>query len=193
MARHRGKNMMKQPIRAWNGRSFMIIGFLIACIVGTLINVKVAKSKPEFEPEAKLMEKLLRDVNSLKKKTMSIPTPTQNCHFATSQGRRSYQEDRVTCDLNFTIPLSGGGDIEEVRIGAVAVFDGHIGSSASSMAARIFLDKFMVNLNNNSIEQSSDLKEILKSSLVTIINDIDAEFTKARTILVIFFSFCLTS
>ncbi|KAH0670795.1 hypothetical protein KY285_025060 [Solanum tuberosum] len=117
---------------------------------------------------------------------MSIPTPTQNCHFATSQGRRSYQEDRVTCDLNFTIPLSGGGDIEEVMIGAVAVFDGHIGSSASNMAARIFLDKFMLNLNNNSIEQSSDLKEILKSSLVTTINDIDAEFTKARTILVAF-------
>ncbi|KAH0755943.1 hypothetical protein KY290_026213 [Solanum tuberosum] len=64
---------------------------------------------------------------------MSIPT--QNCHFATSQGR-SYQEDRVTCDLNFTIPLFGrGNDIEEVRVGAVAaVFDGHIGSSASDMA-----------------------------------------------------------
>jgi len=101
-----------------------------------------------------------------------------------------------TCCMNFDIldyDDVGGGDIEEVRIGAVAVFDGHIGSSASNMAARIFLDKFMVNLNNNSIEQSSDLKEILKSSLVTTINDIDAEFTKARTILVIFFSFCLTS
>ncbi|WMV39946.1 hypothetical protein MTR67_033331 [Solanum verrucosum] len=179
--------MMKKQIRAWNGSNFMIFGFFMACVAGILINLKVDKSKPEFKPESKLMEKLLRDVNSLKKKTMSIPTPTQNCHFATSQGRRSYQEDRVTCDLNFTIPLSGNGAATlEVRIGAVAVFDGHIGSSASNMAARIFLDKFIVNLNNNSIEQSSDLKEILKSSLVTTINDIDAEFTKARTILVAF-------
>ncbi|XP_049414877.1 putative protein phosphatase 2C 76 [Solanum stenotomum] len=83
--------------------------------------------------------------------------------------------------MNFDIldyDVGRGDDVEAVRVGAVAVFDGHIGSSASNMAARIFLDKFMLNLNNNSIEQSSDLMEILKSSLVTTINDIDAEFTK---------------
>jgi len=64
--------MMKKQIRAWNGRNFMIFGFLIACIVVILINLKVAKSKPEFEPVSesgkKLMEQILREANSLPKK-----------------------------------------------------------------------------------------------------------------------------
>ncbi|KAK4714960.1 hypothetical protein R3W88_020867 [Solanum pinnatisectum] len=162
--------MMKKQIRAWNGRNF-IFGFLIA-VAGILINLK---SKPEFKPESesgkKLMEKILREVNSLQKKTMSIPTPTQNCHFATSQGRRSYQEDRVTRDLNFTIPLlARGNDIEEVRVGAVAVFDGHIGSSASDMAARIFLDKFMVAFEYHLYAGSTSVVVLIYNNHVLVAN-----------------------
>ncbi|KAK4341887.1 hypothetical protein RND71_037703 [Anisodus tanguticus] len=155
--------MKKQQIRAWN---IIIFGFIIAFVVGIFINFKVAKSKPEFEPESedKSMEEILRMLRSIQKKTMSIPKPTQNCHFASLEGRKCYQEDRVTCDLNLKIPLFGHNGLEEVKFGAVAVFDGHVGPMASEMASHIFLDKFMLNLNS-SIEQSSNLKELLKSSL----------------------------
>ncbi|KAK4341886.1 hypothetical protein RND71_037702 [Anisodus tanguticus] len=110
---------------------------------------------------------------------MSIPKPTQNCHFASSEGRKCHQEDRVTWH----------NGLEEVKVGAVAVFDGHFGSIASEMASHIFLYKFMRKLNN-SIEQSSNLKELLKSSLVTTIIDIDAEFSEARTQLLLIFLLC---
>lgn len=156
----------------------MAFGLFIACFVGILTNLKLTtKSKVELRPESeeKWMEEILRLVNSIKNRTVFIPT--QNCHLATSEGRRSYQEDRVTCDLNLKIPLLGRDRLEEVTVGAVAVFDGHIGSTASEMASKNFLDKFMLKLNN-SIEPSSNLKELLKSSLVTTINDIDAEFSE---------------
>lgn len=32
---------------------------------------------------------------------------TNNCQFATVQGHRDYQEDRVTCNLDFKIPVLG--------------------------------------------------------------------------------------
>ncbi|KAK4720117.1 hypothetical protein R3W88_018455 [Solanum pinnatisectum] len=83
--------------------------------------------------------------------------PAQNCHFASIQGRRSYHDDRVTCNVDLKIPRFGLNDgAEEVKIGVVAVFDGHIGSDASEMASR----------------------EFLKSSLVKTIEEIDAEFSK---------------
>ncbi|XP_060191045.1 putative protein phosphatase 2C 76 [Lycium barbarum] len=175
MARRRGKSTKQQQTKACN---IIIFGFFIACLVGIVTNFKVAKSKTELEPESeeKLDEEILRMLRAIPNKTESIPT--QNCHFASSEGRRSYQEDRVTCDLNLKIPLFGANGLEEVRVGAVAVFDGHIGSAASEMASNIFLHKFLLKLNN-SIEQSSNLKELLKSSLVTTINDIDAEFSEA--------------
>ncbi|KAM3222936.1 putative protein phosphatase 2C 76 isoform X1 [Capsicum annuum] len=108
---------------------------------------------------------------------MPSPIRTQNCHFATSEGRRLYQEDQVTCDVNLTFPLLGSDGLEDVKVGAVAVFDGHMGCVASEMAANGFLDKLMLK-HNSSIEQSSNAKELLKSSLVTTIHDIDAEFSE---------------
>ncbi|KAK4376149.1 hypothetical protein RND71_006826 [Anisodus tanguticus] len=84
--------------------------------------------------------------------------PTQNCHFASIQGRRSYQEDRLTCNLDIKIPPFG----LEKNVGVVAVFDGHIGSDASEMASKLFLAKF---LRKNYDEQSSNQRENLKSSL----------------------------
>lgn len=65
----------------------------------------------------------------------------------------------------------------------VVVFDGF---SPSDAASRFLLQKFMLQLNN-SIEPYSDLKEILKSSLVLAINEIDTKYSEARTKLVIAF------
>ncbi|MCE2055950.1 hypothetical protein HAX54_043789 [Datura stramonium] len=150
-------------------RIFMY-GFFIVCAVGILMNPKVIKLKPESEVEPE--EEIVAAQNA----TMSS-VPIQNCHFASIQGRRSYQEDRVTCDLDLKIPLSGRNDgLEEVNVGVVAVFDGHIGSAASEMASRLFLDKFLQRKNYG--EQSSNHMEFLKSSLVKTIEEIDAEFTK---------------
>lgn len=37
----------------------------------------------------------------------SSKNSTKNCQFATIQGRREYQEDRVTCNLDMKVPFSG--------------------------------------------------------------------------------------
>ncbi|KAK3003296.1 hypothetical protein RJ639_018520 [Escallonia herrerae] len=87
---------------------------------------------------------------------------TVNCEFSTNQGRRRYQEDRIACNLDLQTPFIGNfwtiiiakgkklrlntfaGDngTENVRVGVVAVFDGHIGKEASEMASKLFLDYF---------------------------------------------------
>ena len=36
--------------------------------------------------------------------TGSLQNKTVNCQFATFQGRREYQEDRIVCDLDMKIP-----------------------------------------------------------------------------------------
>ncbi|XP_059302667.1 putative protein phosphatase 2C 76 [Lycium ferocissimum] len=130
------------------------------------MNPNVIKPKPE--------EKIVAD-NSVPNTTMSS-IPTQNCHFASIQGRRSYQEDRVTCNLDLKFSLFGRNDAPEKNVGVVAVFDGHIGSAASEMASKLFLDKF---LSKNYGEQSVNHMEFLKSSVVKTIEEIDAEFSKA--------------
>ncbi|CAK7346524.1 unnamed protein product [Dovyalis caffra] len=52
-----------------------------------------------------------------------------NCQFATLQGRREYQEDRVVCDLDMKLPLlkNNSLDFEDDVVGILAVFDGHGG------------------------------------------------------------------
>ncbi|KAJ8543556.1 hypothetical protein K7X08_006079 [Anisodus acutangulus] len=66
-----------------------------------------------------------------------LAIPTQNCSFASIQGRRSYQEDRVTCNLDIKIPPFGRNDGLEKNVGVVAVFDGHIGSDAKFSKAAV--------------------------------------------------------
>lgn len=85
-----------------------------------MTNLKVAKSEPEFEPESeeKIVEQILRLLHSIPNATTSIPT--QNCHFASSEGIRSHQEDRVTCDLNLKIPLFG--NVHYIFLFAVVLF-----------------------------------------------------------------------
>ncbi|XP_059294790.1 probable protein phosphatase 2C 51 [Lycium ferocissimum] len=176
---------IKQVRANWKIKSVIICGLIISGLVGILTNPNVSyvtNPKPEPDPEPELdpeAEKIAHALlSSLNKKTTTLSNPTQNCHFASIQGRRSYQEDRVTCDLDLNIPFFGpnSGGIEAVKVGAVAVFDGHIGSAASDMASRIFLDKFLL---KNYGEQSSNFTEFLKSSLVDTIEDIDVAFSKA--------------
>ncbi|KAH0663490.1 hypothetical protein KY284_028421 [Solanum tuberosum] len=140
-------------------KRLIIYGFFFACIVGFLMN-----NKPEPEEQIVVTNTTMSSI------------PAQNCHFASIQGRRSYHEDRVTCNVDLKIPRIGLNDgVEEVKIGVVAVFDGHIGSDASEMASRVFLNKF---LQKNYGYQNSNPKEFLKSSLVKTIEEIDAEFSK---------------
>lgn len=139
-------------------------GFLFACIVGFLMN-----HKPN--PEERIV------AEDLVTNTTMSSIPAQNCHFASIQGRRSYHEDRVTCNLDLKIPqLRRNDGIEQVNIGVVAFFDGHIGSDASEMASKTFLDKFLL---RNYDEQNSNHMEFLKSSLVKTIEEIDTEFTNS--------------
>ncbi|XP_057514965.1 putative protein phosphatase 2C 76 isoform X2 [Actinidia eriantha] len=65
-----------------------------------------------------------------------------NCQFSTTQGRRRYQEDHISCNLNMKIPLSGENGPKNINVGVVAVFDGHIGKEASEMASKLFMDYF---------------------------------------------------
>ncbi|PHU12956.1 hypothetical protein BC332_19886 [Capsicum chinense] len=119
----------------------------------TMVGINNSNSK--VEPElVGLSEEVLKRLHSLPNETtMPSPIPTENCHFATSQGRRLYQEDQVTCNVNLKFPLLGRDGIEEVAVGAVAVFDGHIGHVASQMASDVFLDKLMLKM----LIQYSDL------------------------------------
>ncbi|MCE3052057.1 hypothetical protein HAX54_051482 [Datura stramonium] len=84
----------------------------------------------------------------------------------------------ITCDLDLNFPFFGSNDddLEVVKIGGVSVFDGHIGSAASEMALRLFLDKFL--LRNYCGEHPSNYTEFCKSSLVETIEDIDLESSK---------------
>ncbi|KAI7990709.1 putative protein phosphatase 2C 51 [Camellia lanceoleosa] len=67
-----------------------------------------------------------------------------NCESARLQGRRKYQEDRVFCDLHIPILFYGKNGVKEVRIGMVAVFDGHAGAEASEMASKLLSDYFLL-------------------------------------------------
>ncbi|KAJ6773828.1 PROTEIN PHOSPHATASE 2C 51-RELATED [Salix purpurea] len=73
----------------------------------------------------------------------------KNCQFATLQGRREYQEDRVVCNLDMKLPLLKNNsllDFEEDTVGIVAVFDGHGGKEASEMGSKLLFDYFKVHL-----------------------------------------------
>ncbi|KAL3517529.1 hypothetical protein ACH5RR_020118 [Cinchona calisaya] len=124
--------------------------------------------------------------------------PTANCEFAsaTFQGRRHYQEDRISCNPAMKIPLLGN-EGQEITIGVAAVFDGHLGAEASELASKKFLDYFYLNVLFNTYKQalphkkhndeanhhvttveSTPLYDILKEALTRTFGDIDSEFTQ---------------
>ncbi|KAF5735617.1 hypothetical protein HS088_TW15G01126 [Tripterygium wilfordii] len=115
---------------------------------------------------------------------------TMKCQSATLQGQREYQEDRVLCDLDVTIPFSDKNGLNQVKtVGIAAIFDGHLGSEASEMASSLLIDFFRLhahfihtdNFGVNKHLASSDQKQalyILKEALVRTIHDIDSKFTE---------------
>lgn len=118
----------------------------------------------------------------------------KNCQFATLQGRREYQEDRVVCNLDMKLPLLKNNsllDFEEDTVGIVAVFDGHGGKEASEMGSELLFDYFKVHLVFLSYKLMgiykgemplSDYKAnklgVLRESLLKTIFDIDLKFTQ---------------
>ncbi|KAK4492510.1 hypothetical protein RD792_003321 [Penstemon davidsonii] len=129
---------------------------------------------------------------------------TKNCQFSTLQGRRDYQEDRVTCNLHMKLPFSGEDGAEEITIGIAAIFDGHGGDEASEMASRKLLGYFYMHVMSYAYERASPINKendqahtvnssqrklpmidrrsllrILEEALLKTIQDIDTEFTKA--------------
>ncbi|KAK6164636.1 hypothetical protein DH2020_001500 [Rehmannia glutinosa] len=128
---------------------------------------------------------------------------TRNCNFATNQGHREYQEDRVTCNLDMKLPFSGEGAVGGITVGIAAIFDGHGGEEASEMASTKLSDYFFMhvlftaynralpsnreNHKLHSIKSSQrtppvidylSIRPILKEALLRTIQDIDSEFSK---------------
>ncbi|KAK4407179.1 putative protein phosphatase 2C 51 [Sesamum angolense] len=66
------------------------------------------------------------------------------CQSAMLQGRRKSQEDRIHCALDLRIPFPGPHGVKEVKVGTLAVFDGHNGSEASEMASELLLEYFVL-------------------------------------------------
>ncbi|KAL9435957.1 hypothetical protein AB3S75_022094 [Citrus x aurantiifolia] len=123
--------------------------------------------------------------------TASLRNRTIECQFAQLKGRRKYQEDRITCDLDMNMPSLGKNGLKEVRLGIAAVFDGHGGSEASEMASHLLLNyfhlhyvskmyKLMVQYKGEltMAESKSLLLQVLKESLLSTIHDIDVKFTQ---------------
>ncbi|KNA05523.1 hypothetical protein SOVF_189480 isoform A [Spinacia oleracea] len=133
---------------------------------------------------------------------------TTKCQFASLQGRRKYQEDRVLCDLDMQIDLLGNLGQENLKIGIAAVFDGHGGKEASELAVQLlshylqlhisFLSKkemdlfeemhnmaFPLETEFNSLETHfrrrmnvSKTMEIIQEAITLTIHDIDSTFSQ---------------
>ncbi|KAH7836737.1 hypothetical protein Vadar_004967 [Vaccinium darrowii] len=133
---------------------------------------------------------------------------TGNCQFATLQGNRDYQEDRIICDLEMNIHFLGKDGPKEVLVGVAGVFDGHGGKEASEMASQNFLDYFFLhvvfkaykqalsskrfnsdearNFNSNllspdegiPLSDEEAMHDILKKALLSAIHDIDTKFSR---------------
>lgn len=99
----------------------------------------------------------------------AIKNGTDNCLIATHQGRRKYQEDRMTCYPRVTVPVLGEDGVEEASVGIAAVFDGHGGKEASEMASQKFFDYFLLhvvfNTYKNLFSHSKEHEEAGQNSL----------------------------
>ncbi|XP_047954839.1 probable protein phosphatase 2C 51 isoform X1 [Salvia hispanica] len=125
-----------------------------------------------------------------------------HCHFATLQGRRDYQEDRLLCNLHLHLPFSHVAGEEGVpSIGVAAIFDGHGGREASEMASAMLSPYLLINvafMASKRVLPSNDeynktqcslqraqavidhdtLRSVLEEALLRTIQDIDSEFSK---------------
>ncbi|KAL3849901.1 hypothetical protein ACJIZ3_011783 [Penstemon smallii] len=74
----------------------------------------------------------------------SNPDRAATCQSAMLQGRRKSQEDRTLCACDLSIPFPGPKGIKEMKVGIMAVFDGHNGAEASEMASELLLEYFVL-------------------------------------------------
>lgn len=128
----------------------------------------------------------------------------EKCQFATIQGRRDHQEDRLACNPALEVPMLGKGGKRDVKLSVAAVFDGHGGEQVSTLASKKFLDYFFLHVvfinykrafpKKNVVEnhrevtaKSSErivpsdetlLYEILEEALLRTFKDIDSEFSQ---------------
>ncbi|KAA8550823.1 hypothetical protein F0562_002507 [Nyssa sinensis] len=98
--------------------------------------------------------------------TESLRNQTGNCQFATLQGHREYQEDRITCNLEMKMPFLDKNGTREVMVSVAAVFDGHGGEEASEMASKHLLDYFSLHFVFNTYKQALSYKEERNHDLV---------------------------
>lgn len=70
-----------------------------------------------------------------------------NCEVAQLKGRRTSQEDRTFCALDLNIPWPGLSDMEDKKVGLLAVFDGHNGAEASELAAKLLPEYFLLHMH----------------------------------------------
>ncbi|XP_042018406.1 probable protein phosphatase 2C 51 [Salvia splendens] len=122
-----------------------------------------------------------------------------DCHFATLQGRRDYQEDRLLCNLHFNLPFPHGEGVPS--IGVAAIFDGHGGREASEMASAMLSSYLLINVafmaskrvlptndehnqtqcslrRTQAVIDHDSLRSVLEEALLRTIQDIDSEFSK---------------
>ncbi|KAJ0734872.1 putative protein-serine/threonine phosphatase [Helianthus annuus] len=128
-----------------------------------------------------------------------LKNSSEVCEFASLQGHRKYQEDRVSCNVGIRVPVIGK---DEAKIDLLAVFDGHGGIEASEMAKQHLLDYFLVHIIAGAFKKASvvdhhhdsitstqrshgvlpavddkSLHDILKEALLGAIRDIDQKFS----------------
>ncbi|KAK2966211.1 hypothetical protein RJ640_010028, partial [Escallonia rubra] len=140
--------------------------------------------------------------------TRSLGNQSKNCEFVNNIGEAAHQEDHISCNIDMQIPLPGKDGPKDVRVGVVAVFDGHMGEEASNMASELLLQyyslhsAFIANGNEDQVVVIEELyghgskitssnvvrvviseepihKRILKEALLRTIQDIDLTFSKA--------------
>ncbi|KAG8377230.1 hypothetical protein BUALT_Bualt08G0006700 [Buddleja alternifolia] len=169
----------------------LVLGLLFCA---TSCSCSCSESSPSLTVSPDLVQRFINTYQS-NKSLDELPT---NCQFSTSKGRRRYQEDRFLCDLDLKILFHGFQKGKLIKLGLVAVFDGHIGEEASDMVSKIFLPKFRINILNSNhpkyynplnnliepdtsnfnIIEEINYMEVLKESLVSTIMDVDVEFSK---------------
>ncbi|KAL3647831.1 hypothetical protein CASFOL_008799 [Castilleja foliolosa] len=132
---------------AWN-LLFLLIGFAI------LVNTPVAGESPTCltvyreggAPAVFQSPKCPRWTlsNFKPQHNRRFRSPAATCQSAMFQGRRKSQEDRTLCVVDLHIPFPGPKGVKEVKVGIMAVFDGHKGSEASEMASELLLEYFVL-------------------------------------------------
>ncbi|KAL6505165.1 hypothetical protein OROGR_024982 [Orobanche gracilis] len=130
------------------GLLFILVGFVIfanAPVAGespTCLTVYREGGAPAVFESPKCPRWMLSNFKPQQNRHFRSPSAT--CQSAMLQGRRKSHEDRTLCVVDLRIPFPGPTGVKEVKIGIMAVFDGHNGSEASEMASELLLEYFVL-------------------------------------------------